>query len=236
MEELYYERSHTLLMRDCDRFRRLRPSALLTMTQDGSEYLTERWGVGLGAMLRQNIIWVVAKTACAVTRLPEHEEPIVFREWAGRGRSGIFPFHFTLDTPSGDRLVTGCSLWVLSDLESHSMLSPRIPRFTMPTPEPPGAPVPRMKPVRAPEACRYTPRRVRWSETDINGHLTNTRYVDWMCDLADAEFHRAHPMKTLRVDYRGEIRPDEEVTLTWALDDTRLYCAADGRFSAEMTF
>lgn len=236
MEEQYYEREHTLLMRDCDRFRRLRPSALLTMTQDGSEYLTERQGVGLGAMLRRSIIWVVAKTACDVTRLPEHEETVVFREWAGRSRSGIFPFHFTFETPDGAPLIAGCSLWVLSDLENHSMLSPRIPRFTLPSPEPEGTPAPRMKPVKAPEACRHTTRRVRWSETDINGHLTNTRYVDWMCDLADADFHRDHPMRSLRIDYRGEIRPDEEVELAWALDDTRLYCAVEGRFSAEISF
>lgn len=235
--ENVYERRRVIRLRDCDMFRRIRPSAVLALFQDCSEDLTEGWGVGLEAMLRQNIIWVCARAACTVTRLPVHGQTVTVRGWAGRSRTGICPFHYrVLDDSGGEELIRGCAMWVLSDLETHSMMSGRIPRLNLPTPEPEGTPLPRLGAIAAPETHESTSRRVLFSETDINGHLTNTRYVDWVCDLVPAEVHRGRPMRSLRVDYRAESFPGEEVPLDWALTDKRLWCASRGRFAVEIGF
>jgi acyl-ACP thioesterase len=217
-------------------FRRIKPSAVLAMFQDCSEDLTEGWGVGLDAMLEKGIIWVAAKVECQARRLPEHGEPVTVRGWAGRSRSGICPFHYELIDGRGESAITGCSMWVLSDLKTHSMMSPNIPKISLPTPEPEGAPMPRMSPIKPSETFQETSRPVLFSETDINGHLTNTRYVDWICDLAPMEFHKTHPMRGLRINYRSETFPGENVPLRWALDDTRLWCASPSRFEAAISF
>ena len=236
MSTIIYEKTHTLLMRDCDMHHRLKPSVILSMFQDGSEALTEGWGVGLESMLKVGVIWVAARIGCTVARLPLHGETVTIRCWAGRSRSGIFPFHNTISDMRGETLVTGCSLWVLSDLRTHSMMSDNIPKITLPTPEADNAPLPRMQPIRPAAAPQHTARRVRYSEVDINGHLTNTRYLDWMCDLADGAFHRDHPITGMRIDYRTEVFPDEEVTLDWELTDDRLFCAGEGHFRAMLLF
>ncbi len=236
MDELYYCEKRKVLMRDSDCFRRLKPSVMLTMAQDGFETLTEGWGMGLGAMMSRGVIWVAAKMSYTVSRLPLHEEDIEIRCWAGRCRAGIFPFQCRIEDRLGNELVRGVSLWVLSDMESRSMLSGNIPRITLPTPEPEGTRIPRIPAIRPPEELEHTVRRVMFSETDINGHLTNTRYLDWVTDLLEPAFHREHPMKGLRVEYRGEIAPEEEVGLDWAASDERLYCASAGKFSAEILF
>ena len=223
-------------MRDCDMFRRLKPSALLAMFQDCSEDLTEGWGVGLDAMLEKGIIWVAAKVECAVSRLPEHGDIVTVRGWAGASRGGICPFHYEMWSAEGELLVTGCSMWVLSDLATHSMMSPNVPKISLPTPEEPGARLPRMKAILPPKEYAQTPRRVRYSEVDINGHLTNTRYVDWMSDLPSRAFHERHPMTGLRIIYRAETFPDEEILLDWLCDEERLWCRSEGRFEAEICF
>ena len=234
--DLIYEKEHTLLMRDCDTFRRLKPSVMLTMFQDCSEALTEGWGVGLDAMLSRGIIWVAARTDCEILRLPEHSETVLVRGWATRNRTGIYPFRYEILDLERNKLVSACAMWVLSDKENHSMLTPNVPRLSLPTPEPDDTPLPKMPRVAPPEKCRHTTRRVQFSETDINGHLTNTRYLDWACDLLPREYHRAHPLKAVRVDYRSEIFPDEEVSLDWELEDDHLWCSAPGRFNLEFLF
>jgi acyl-ACP thioesterase len=236
MDTIYYEQKTVVRMRDCDRFRRLKPAAVLALFQDCSEDLTEGWGVGLDAMLGRGIIWVAAKVECSVARLPLHGETITVRGWAGRSRSGICPFHYEIGDEAGQTLVTGCSFWVLSDLQTHSMMSPNIPKISLPTPEPEGTHLPRLRPIHPPAAYETAQRQVLYSETDINGHLTNTRYVDWICDLAADDFHRSHPMTGLRINYRAETFPGQTVDLHWSLDDTRLWCASPGRFEAEITF
>ena len=236
MDELIYEKEYTLLMRDCDMFRRIKPSAILTLFQDCSEALTEGWGVGLEAMLNIGVIWVAARVDCTVTRLPTHGETVTIRGWAARCRSGIFPFRYVISDGNGTELIRGCSMWVLSDLKTHSMLSASIPKIALPTPEPEGTPLPRMSPIPPLKKPSHTKRAVRFSEVDINGHLTNTRYFDWICDLADRAFHENHPITGLRVDYRSETFPDEEIDLAWELTDERLSCESEGRFRAMLTF
>lgn len=236
MDTIIYEKTHTLLMRDCDMFRRLRPSTILTMFQDCSEALTEGWGVGLDAMLARGLIWVAARAGCTVNRMPLHAETVTIRGWAGRSRSGIHPFHYSLLGQDGETLVTGCSLWVLSDPEEHSMLSGRVPKLTLPTPEPEKAPLPRFRAIHPDGPLHTTTRQVTFSETDINGHLTNHRYMDWICDLAEPSFHGSHPVTALRIDYRAEIMPCEEVPLEWSLSEEQLYCASPGRFCAVLSF
>jgi len=236
MERLYYEKKLTVLMRDCDMFRRLKPSALLAMFQDCSEDLTEGWGVGLDAMLEKGIIWVAAKVECEVHRLPEHGEGVTVRGWAGCSRGGIHPFRYEMWSGEGELLVTGCSLWVLSDLESHSMMSPNVPKLSLPTPEEAGTRLPRMKPILPPTVYESATRKVHFSEVDINGHLTNTRYLDWVTDLPSRDFHESHPMTGIRINYRAEIFPDEETVLDWCCDDERLWCRSEGKFEAEICF
>lgn len=236
MSDLIYEKKRTLFMRDCDMFGRLKPSALLAMFQDCSEELTEGWGVGLDAMIARGIIWVAAKVGCTMTRLPKHGEEVTVRGWAARSRSGICPFRYFLEDANGEECARGVSMWVLSDLKTHSMMSAGVPALRLPTPEPDDAKLPRMSVIRLPETQRHTMRKVQFSETDFNGHLTNTRYMDWLMDLAEPEFHRTHPTKGLRIDYRSETFPEEEIQLDWNLSDERLWCASQGRFSAELTF
>ena len=236
MEELYYRKEHRVLMRDCDRFRRLKPSAMLTMFQDGSEILTERWGVGLGAMMARGAIWVAAKLSYEVTRLPVHEEDIVIRSWAGRGWLSVYPFYCCIEDTAGNTLVDGVSLWVLADRESRSMMSPGLPKLQLPTPMSEKDRLPVLPSIRRPAEWETAVRRVKYSEIDINEHLTNTRYLDWMTDLADSEFHRDHPVKCLRMEYRGEIGPEEEIELRWTATDEHLWCEAPGRFTGELVF
>ena len=236
MDNILYEKKHVVLMRDCDIYKRLKPSAVLNLFQDCSETLTEGWGMGLDVMLERGLVWVLAKLDCQVRRLPVHNEPISIHGWAGRSRTGICPFHYVIKDAKEQVLITGCAFWVLSDLSTHSMMSPTVPRIEMPTPEPEKSPLPRMQAIVPPETWETTSRRVLFSETDINGHLTNTRYIDWICDLAGFDFHRDHPMTALRIDYRAETFPEEEIQLQYAITDDRLWCRSPGRFDGMILF
>ncbi len=236
MEELYYREEHRVFMRECDRFRRMKPSAMLTLFQDASEALTERWGVGLGAMIKQGAIWVAAKLSYDVTRLPIHEEEIVVRSWAGRGLMTVCPFYCRIEDNAGNIMVDGVSLWVLADMESRSMMNSKLPKIQLPSPLPEDERLPLLPSVRRPDSWETSVRRVMFSETDINQHLTNTRYLDWMTDLTNSGFHREHPLKGISMEYREEIGPDEEVELRWSISDGRLWCEAPGKFMGELRF
>ena len=58
-------------------------------------------------------------------------------------------------------------------------------------------------------------RTVCYTDLDRNGHMNNTRCLDWVYDLLPSEFHRAHPLREFTVCYFSEGREGQELTLRW---------------------
>ncbi|MFR8333300.1 MAG: hypothetical protein ACLU9S_13830 [Oscillospiraceae bacterium] len=70
-------------------------------------------------------------------------------------------------------------------------------------------------------------RRVRYSELDCNGHLSNTKYLNWMEDLLPTQWHRDHVLSKVHICYLNEARADQEIALSWVLEDGAM--ALEGR-------
>ena len=56
-------------------------------------------------------------------------------------------------------------------------------------------------------------RVVRYNDIDLNGHLNNTKYIDYITDLKDESFYKKHSLKSILVSYDKEIKEKEVVTL-----------------------
>ena len=59
-------------------------------------------------------------------------------------------------------------------------------------------------------------RAVRFSDLDRNGHMNNTRYLDWICDLLSARFHLEHPAKAFTICYMSEALEGQQLQLSWS--------------------
>ena len=62
-------------------------------------------------------------------------------------------------------------------------------------------------------------RTVGYTELDRNGHVNNTRYIDWANDLLGSDFHREHTLKELTVCYQAEACQSDEIGLCWQITD-----------------
>ena len=93
----------------------------------------------------------------------------------------------------------------------------------------------------------HSTRQVSYTELDVNGHMNNTRYLDWAQDLLPSQFHREHLPLEFTVCYLSEVREQEEIQLHWELKEGVLHLdalrtnpeARDGHqrvFSAQMLF
>ena len=56
---------------------------------------------------------------------------------------------------------------------------------------------------------------VRLSDVDYNGHMNNTRCMEWVDDLLPSEFHGAHHPREFTVCYYSEGKEGQELTLRW---------------------
>jgi acyl-ACP thioesterase len=62
-------------------------------------------------------------------------------------------------------------------------------------------------------------RTVGYTELDLNGHMNNTRYLDWVDDLLPSAFHKAHPVREFTVCYLAEALEGQEISLDYQLLD-----------------
>jgi acyl-ACP thioesterase len=88
-------------------------------------------------------------------------------------------------------------------------------------------------------------RTVSFTDLDRNGHMNNTRYMDWIDDLLASSFHREHTTREFTVCYLSEAREGQTLNMTWeALEDGSVQVDAhrilDGRdervFSARVQY
>ena len=138
--------------------------------------------------------------------------PMPLRRW-------FFPRYFIFRNAAGEALGAAGTLWVLFDLEKRCMVAPgevakAIPDNSDLTP-PLGVPgpVPRL----TGEAVRSV-RAPVYSELDVNGHVNNARYADWLCDALGLETLRDLRVRDMRLSYAAEIRPGQEMDLTLVRD------------------
>ena len=113
---------------------------------------------------------------------------------------------------------------MLFDLKNRRMAEPGevarcIPDNSDLTP-PLGAP--RM-PRRLSGACAQSARLPVFSEIDVNGHVNNARYADWLCDALGMETMREYRVETMQISFASEILPGEEMTLDLAREDLSYY-------------
>ncbi|HDP93888.1 MAG TPA: hypothetical protein ENN40_00835 [Candidatus Aminicenantes bacterium] len=54
-----------------------------------------------------------------------------------------------------------------------------------------------------------------WSDIDLNGHVNNTRYVDWMLDGFNEDFHRRHLPRRIEMNFVAELRQNEALELNY---------------------
>ena len=208
-----------LLSRDCDLGCLWRPSAILTAMQETAGMHSHILGCGRETLVQKGVVWVL--TRCEVqmekearmgSRLSIETFPMPLRRW-------FFPRYFVFRDDAGAQVGAAGTLWVLFDLEKRCMVAPgdvagAIPDNSDLTP-PLGVPgpVPRLT-----GGTLESARTPVYSELDVNGHVNNARYADWLCDALGLEVMREYRVKTMRLSYAAEIRPGQAMELRLTRD------------------
>ena len=202
MEPIYTEQ-FTITHTAVDRYNRLKLSWLLALCQEvaGSHFAI--LNADQESLEEKGLFWAVIRTRVEITRLPGPGETIKVRTWPMPTTRVAYPRAAEALDEEGNVLFRSLSLWVLMDIRSRAMVLPgksgvgvegRVQGDEIATP---ASLVPR-------DLEEVQQRQVRYTELDVNGHMNNTRYLDWAEDLLTSDFHRSHRAKEFTVCYLSE--------------------------------
>lgn len=238
----FYETELRVDSRDVDLFNHCRPSALLGILQEAATQAALPLGVAGPELLKNyNCLWMVTRTWAELDAPLHWNDTVKVKTWH-RGASGVSTYRDFDLFRDGRPVGQGVMQWVMVDADSRKLFRMKDLAEFQGTDG--GELNKSVKLRRAPMPDAFDQRvlrDLRYSDTDINGHVNNIHYADYACDSLHLE--RMDPgrfVRCLQIDYVSECRAGEKLWVDTAIRGDQWFARGEGedggkRFEFSMT-
>lgn len=201
-----------------DRFGRLKPSAILYFAQEVAEDHFALLSMDYESLSRRGLFWAVTRHRVQIARLPLRGEKIRIETWPLPTTRVAYPRSMVAYDEKGYELFRSISVWVLMDRDTRNMILPGKSGIAVPGTLR-GLELATPTGLVARDMADSRNRTVCFTDLDRNGHMNNTKYLDWVSDLLPSAFHQGHPVKEFTVCYLSESREGQELSLHWGFQE-----------------
>ena len=227
---IFYE--HTVLIdsRDVDGHGRCKASALMGHLQEAATQAAEQGGFTRNALLEKyNGFWMLTRMWFRLDRPLKWEEEVTIRTWHRGSHRATLYRDYDLYV-NGERVGEGVSAWVLADLDSRKLIRLSQVKEMEGTDGGDLAKDKNLFKLHAPaDTAQQELRPMRYSDTDINGHVNNTRYADFICDAVEMDRQpEENFVAEMQIGYLAECRPGEVLSIqTGSAENGIFVCGLD---------
>jgi acyl-ACP thioesterase len=167
-------------------------------------------------LTRYGLFWVLMRARAELNRGPAEGEKIEVETTASAEKGKIFNRSFLFRGEKGEQIGAASTVWLLLNLTTRTI--GRLPDdsglahyvaadFTWPTAAP--------KAIRGDWPVTETRfRRVQYSDLDMNRHMNNARYMEWVTDLLGFPRMKSTFLQEFQINYLKEAVWDIEMELT----------------------
>ena len=192
--------------------KRLGLVGLLSILQDVAWAHADRLGHGYEATMEKGAIWVLSRQKLVMTNWPIWRDELLVRTWVRPIRGPLV--HRDYEMLIGDRKVGECTAsWLTLDVKTRRPVRPAVAGAQLECRSDGAlASTPEKIAVREDlaEATRFS---VRNSDLDLNGHVNNTRYAQWILDSAAFEAQRTVRVDRYEVNFLAEVQVGDAVAI-----------------------
>lgn len=186
---------------------------LLSILQDVAWLHADHLGHSYEDLIRQGAIWVLGRQKLLMTGWPSWGDEITVRTWI-RPIDGLF-IHRDYEILSGGRkLGEGVASWLTVNVRTRRLMKMTFSGDDLAFRSDGG--VLTMTPGRVDppsglgELSRF---QVRNSDLDVNGHVNNVHYAQWVVDALPADLVRRIEIMGYEANFLSEVNLGDEVTI-----------------------
>jgi acyl-ACP thioesterase len=219
MEESIFEKNYEVTSVNINMNKRLGLFGMLGILQDVGTVHAENLGVGLDDMIRNNAFWVFTQQTLKMTTWPKWKDIVTIRTWP-RALDGMKAYRdyeiYCDDKKIGKSVAT---FMVLDGTTRRPVRPTMAEKLTHPidvldfTPE--KIKVPDYMPIENSVV-------VRNSDLDMNNHVNNTKYAQWILDTIPIQYHREYLVDEFSINFISETHLGDHIDIKAAINDETL--------------
>lgn len=179
--------------------------------------------VGFYQLKERNIFWVLSGITVQVNQLPSFDEPFTIETWP-RENMKLFSIRDFLVFKDNNIVAKVTSSWLMVDLNSKRPVRPEQLLAGIDfLPAKHAFDVEELYPDKIEHTNLIEARMVRFSDLDINRHVNNTRYLEWIMDAIHKTSYKDMIISGFSIRYAREFVEGEIANIYFdKLDNNRV--------------
>ena len=180
-------------------------SALANILLTTAGYNADDNGFGIRFLNEKECTWVLIQFAVEMNRFPQQYDDIHVETWIEEVGRASTTRNFTIRDSKNEIIGNACSNWVMLDLNTRRakdlLTLEGIHQFAS---NEPGL---IEKPIKldAVEGEEYDGFKVKYSDIDINGHVSSMRYIQWVSDCFSLNCYKKYSVKRYEFNFMNEV-------------------------------
>ncbi len=204
---LLYEQDYNLRTSDFDKYNHIHPASVLDLFQGVAGAHAVEMGIGYDAMIESKMLWVLVKVKFQILKNPKLYQHVTVRTWPLPPAKLSFRREYLILDDDGETLVKGTSEWVVMHSEKRRLVSaldayPVKEGFI--TEELFEERLIKIPPFEG--ADKHYQVLTGFCDCDINGHVNNTKYANYVMNALNPEENMV--VDTFRLEFNREVQPD----------------------------
>jgi len=213
--KLIFETTLRINAFECDINRCWKPAAFFQHLTETAGDHAEKLGCGFDVMYGRDLFWVHSRMKIKFLRFPVDGETVTITTWPKTIQQRLFFVRdYQIHAENGELLAAASSAWLVINATERRMVPPLTAGLDLPC-------LPEKSALNEPlerlsvgdsgeERLKVT---ANYSAIDMQGHVNNSRYVEWICDSFPVEMYKERTLGWMQINYDKEIRPGEAVSV-----------------------
>lgn len=219
--DILYTKNYHVDLRDVDFKKKLKLSTLFSYFQEVASLASANLGAGIDDLANNyGVAWILMRIRVEIDRMPEWDEEITIETWPQEPGKLEFERDYIVRNQDGAPIIRAVSVWVVMDLVERKLKRASHIQLEYPSVIKERAIDYKLKKLKSPGSLETAYHKViGYSDIDFNGHLNNSKYVDYMLDCFPLEDHQTHETKAMEVNFTHEALPGETIILKNGISD-----------------
>lgn len=203
---------------DADINGRWSPYTVFARMQDLADLHARELKLSRNDLVNKGVVWIIARANMQISRYPTIYENLVCKTFYGAPTRIGFHRYFAFFTDKGELLGRASSLWLVANEETHKFVSPFSIGLEFPEQQDSNELMIETNKLSFDESqpLSFSERVPVYSDYDVNLHVNNARYVQWVCDLFPLQHMLDNMISRLELNYIAEVKEGEKVRLELA--------------------